>query len=258
MVTLPRIVKHHYAFTLIELVFALVIIGLVAITIPSVLITNARQTETNLLQEAVLIATAKMNQNMAYRWDENSWDQVNTLHKTEAINVAAGDGNLNRVTFDYFYGNGDLNATDFRRGHFLEPLHRRMSPSSTAAARAATNINSEGGDYDDLDDISAAANTATINIAELVGALEGQGYKGNYTLSGVVSYVNDTPASGYNAPIITYNFPTGGGVTNAAGSTNIKMVEIRVDAANTPEPIDIMFRTYSCNIGETDYYKRTY
>ena len=65
--------QQRRAFTLIELIFAIVIIGLVVVTIPTILISNARHVERSLLQEAVLMATAKMGQNMGFRPKPLTW-----------------------------------------------------------------------------------------------------------------------------------------------------------------------------------------
>ena len=259
--------RRRRAFTLIELIFALVVIGLVVITIPMILISNARHVERNLLQEAVLMASTKMGQNMAHRWDEHSWDENGTLHKTEAVNVSnSGNVLLKRANFNQLYTTSpDSSPSNFRIGHFfLEPLHRRMTPS-TVTDRNASNIeDDDGGDYDDIDDIVDHAET--LDMSGLAAGLYGHGYKSDYNITGVVEYVSDAPTGGtpaganYNSSTIEYQFPVGPGTgaTTAASSTNIKRVEIRIDADNTPENPDVVLRAYSCNIGETDYYKRTY
>lgn len=228
--------KERSAFTMIELVFAIVIIGIVAITIPTVLITNARHVENNLLQEAVLIAATKMGQQLSFPWDENSQNPlVGTLASTEVLDVTNGALTLDR------------NNSSFRIGHFEQPLRRRMTPqnfprvASPVLGNDAFELDNAGDDLDDVVNIPITANGST-------------SYKQDYNISSTVIYISDN-APDYTQNSITFDYPT---TAALAGTTNIKMITIQVDATNTPVTNDIVFRAYSCNIGETDYYKRTY
>ena len=125
-----------------------------------------------------------------------------------------------------------------------------MTPS-TVTDRNASAIGADSSDYDDIDDI--VAYTDSLDISNLAAAL---GYKHDYNITGDVRYVNDSPDLGYaySDATIDYTYPE----NNVSTTTNIKRVEIRVDASDTPENPDVILRAYSCNIGETDYYKRTY
>jgi competence protein ComGC len=229
--------KASTAFTMIELIFAIVIIGLVMITIPTILVSNARHVETNLLQEAILIAATKMGQNMSYPWDENSRDStVGVLAKTEVLRVTNGAAQLDR------------DNSDFRVGHFSDvALHRRMTPLSNER-NASGALGFEGGFIDDIDDIQGIAFPALTP--------SGGGYKDTYTITGFATYVDDGQNVGldYNDQNLSFDFSTAA----VPASTNIKMIEIRVDANETTANPDMLFRSFSSNIGEPDYYKRTY
>ncbi len=230
-------------FTMIELIFAIVIIGIVSLTIPVVLINNARQTENNLLHEAVLIAATKMGQTITYPWDENSVNP-GTLAKAEVLDVGGGDIELNRNVTAF--------TTDFRVGHFIEALHRRMTPlNNSRSATPVANLGSDAGDRDDIDDIMADLPVVTTNNAE--------GYKHNYEVRTVVGYAND--AAVYGNAIIFFNFNPG----IVGNVTNLKVVETSVWREDDPignagvyDDEVVTFRSFAANIGETDYYKRTY
>lgn len=60
------------AFTLIELVFAIVIVAITVLSIPVMLQINSRGIEASVDQEAVFAASAKLMQTLAYPWDENA------------------------------------------------------------------------------------------------------------------------------------------------------------------------------------------
>ena len=248
MVSLFRGSRKRRGFTMIELVFAIVIMALAVITIPTILVSNARHVETNLLQEAVLMATAQMGQTLSYKWDDNS-SLNTTLAKTEALDIGnPGDSELFRVNFDHFYHNGDINASDFRRGHFLEPLHRRMSPPYGAEVRTVSGglgADSVGEVMDDIDDIASYSSTLT-DTDEF-------GYKGTYRITGGAAYVTD--AAAYNANTIAFNFNPSG-----VAISNLKMITINVekqDSAGNFQPV-VLLRSFAANIGETDFYHREF
>ena len=224
----------RYAFTMIELIFALVIMGITFISLPLIIVNDSTSVERNLMQEAVFASATKLGQILSYRWDENSVDPDPALEATDVVNTG-GDPELNR------------NADDFRIGHFVQPLHRRMTPNGIQ--RAATAIGPDGGDLDDIDDFNAAG------TSDLIAATSQRGYKKNYRITTTVSYVSD--AAAYANSVIAFAFGTG---ALAGGTSNLKMVQIDTDqqnAAGAWTPI-LTLRSYSANIGETDFYMRTY
>ena len=204
------------AFTMIELIFAIVVMGIVMISIPMLLISNNEAVETNILQEAVFIAAAKTNQVLSFAWDENSIDPSTTLAKTQVVENAG----VTRVA-----------GTDFAPGHILQPLHRRMTPNS--AIRAATGITTSTTDGDtvpdDIDDFNNVSVTidknTTVDSYNVV-----TGYKNQYIVSAEVEH-------------------------NVPGR---KEVTIKViDNPNTSGTY-VQLPSSSFNIGEVDYYKRTF
>lgn len=236
------------AFTMIELVFAIVIIGMVAISIPTIMVNNSKNVETNLMQEAILIVATKTGQILTYPWDENSRDPLSgILATTDVLSIDEGtvEDELER------------NVSDYRRGHFQEALRRRMTP--TSADRNATDNTLLGLDagetidsVDDLDDL----NGQSVELAHF----SEEGYKKDYNISASVIYVDDQAnyaAAGGSTPL-SFAFSK----DDAGRATNIKMVQIEVRAAdesgNWPTQADLLFRSFASNIGETDHYKRTY
>lgn len=231
---------------MIELIFAIVIIGIISVSIPTIMINNAKNVESNLIQEAILIVATKTGQVLTYPWDENSRDPFSSvLAKTEALNIneSTVETELNR------------NISDYRRGHFQQALRRKLTPINNI--RSATDDTLLGLDTnetisDDLDDFDGQSVVIT-HITE-------DGYKHDYNLSATVIYIDDNAnyAAAGGATALTFNFSN----TDVVRATNIKMVELDVrardNAGNWPTQPDILFRSFASNIGETDYYKRTY
>lgn len=192
---------------MIELIFAIVVMGIVMISIPMLMISNNESLETNMLQEAVLVGATKMNQVLSNAWDENSIDPNSvTLAATQVVDGAG----ITRIT-----------GTDFAPGHIQQPLHRRMTPN--AAPRSVSGSMASEGDSDDIDDFHGSS----VPIAATAGP---EGYKNNYNVATAVALAGGQKAVNVT---ITHNNP------NLSGTY-------------------IVLKSFAYNIGEVDYYKRTY
>ena len=202
------------AFSMIELIFAIVIIGVSVISLPMMTQVTSKAIEENLVQEAVFAASTELNQIVSYYWDENSVDNSDSLSKV--------------------IDNSDCNdTTRLRVGHINQPLHRRCLDSN--ATNPSLTLGSDGGDRDDIDD-NIVSNEA-IFIAESGNVASAEGYKKNYNKTINVEYTNF-------------------GVTTAA-SKNIKKITVTISDTEDNTTITKL-STYSANIGEVDYYKRSY
>ena len=226
---------------MIELIFALVIMGVVFITLPLILINDSTNVERNLMQEAIFASSTKVGQILTFPWDENSPDPAVTLTASNALRTTGGDNELDRNL-----------TTDFRVGHVPQPLHRRLTPNT--AERFATNaLGAEAGGIIDIDDYDGAAN---VNVS-LIGAAGTEGYKKIYRVTTTVDYLNDN--TNYAASSINFTFDTLAAVP--ANPSNIKMITLSTDQNNSDGwsalPI-LQLRSFSANIGEPDFYKRTY
>jgi prepilin-type N-terminal cleavage/methylation domain-containing protein len=64
------------AFTMIELIFAIVIIAISVVSLPTMLQTTSKGIETNIFQEAIFAASAILNESTSYYWDKSSTDDL--------------------------------------------------------------------------------------------------------------------------------------------------------------------------------------
>jgi hypothetical protein len=226
---------------MIELIFALVIMGIVFVSLPLILINNSKSLEDNLIQESIFLTSSKITHIMGLQWDHNSSEfGVGTLAASDVVDVSIlGAPALNR------------NFSDFRVGHFQEDKHRRMTPAGTP--RSATAIGLEGAIYDDVDDFHGQNNAALVTGA----ATSREGYKKAYRTNTTVTYVDDDAGGTFfngNA-VQNFSFTTAA----AGGTTNLKMIEVSVDQNNSGDwNTTLLLRAYVANIGETDYHKRRY
>lgn len=79
------------AFTLIELVFAIVIIAISVVSLPMMTQTTSKGIEGNIVQEAIFAAVAIMNDSSSYYWDHSSLEDYNATQRAAVINTGAGD-----------------------------------------------------------------------------------------------------------------------------------------------------------------------
>ncbi len=231
----------RYAFTMIELIFAIVIMGITFLTLPTILLRNSDSVERNVIQESIFLASSKLSQVLSFNWDSNSSQTgLNILETADVVRVANGDNLLDR------------NISDFRIGHFMQSKHRRMSPSGNV--RIASPIGLEGVLYDDIDDFDGLVNFS------LIGAGSVGGYKKSYRADVNVTYVSDTSfvaPDTYASNPLNFVFTTAN--VGAAGTTNLKMIEVSIDQNDTTGwQQTLLLRAYVANIGETDYHKRRY
>lgn len=206
------------AFTLIELVFAIVIIAISVISLPMMNQAIAKGVDSNLVQEAIFAASAKLNESVSAHWDENSMEptELNTLARV--IDLGGCENN------------SSLSTVRERPGHINQPLHRRCLDSNATTPDDNANTTAL---VDDLNDMAVTyANLTTDQLTTQAG------YKKQYTLT------------------VTITRPANFGVT--ANNPNIKEISVEVFDKKNENKLITRLRTYSANIGEVDYYKRNF
>ena len=163
------------AFTMLELIFAIVVIGIVVLAIPTLIQVSSKGAENNLAQEAVFAASAELMGASSAYWDENSMYDANKSILSRVIDI-----------------DNDCNATtNLRPGHINQPFHRRCLDEKTIGAQ-----NSSGGTTYDLNDLAHGSQSIITG-----GTTDASGYKKDYnsTLS-----VNLSPTDS-NVKIVTVN-----------------------------------------------------
>lgn len=160
----------RFAFTMVELIFAIVIIGIAVVSLPVMTQITSKGIESNILQEAIFAASAELMGASAGYWDANSMEDFNVSHLSRVIDLT-----------------GNCDADRLRPGHIAQPFHRRcLESNSTTAANTpdvtVVNLNNAAhGDQDIFLDTSGGGVTA-----------DASGYKDIYTSSIDVSSAADT------------------------------------------------------------------
>ena len=223
------------AIAMIELIFAIVVMGIVLMSAPMLISTAAKSGFVAIQQEAIHEAASHLNMIMGYHWDENDADE---LYIDPILEVSAtGDGGLEE----------DGNTS--RRSGTPETSYRTFVRSDGQRFSAsATPLGPDGGDRDDIDDFSG--NTY---LTEIEAAVADNVEKDTININAVVAYVPDSPGGGSyadpgadNKITFTPNF-----TSNLGNSTNIKRITVTLTSSSGVTELDkqIRLHAFSCNIG---------
>jgi len=217
--------------TLIEMIFSIVIIGIAMVAIPTILSQAMKSNEFSINQEALLAGATKIGNILTYEWDENNTGSQALKY---VLDVANGDNELNR--------HPDINSTH-RVGHFIGQNRRRFAPSLNYASNT---LGSEEAQPDDIDDFNGKETTLITNVQS------NSDYVKEFKFTTKIIYVEDDASYFQNK--IGYDFPI---ITSHTGSTNIKMVEVKIVDKQNDELIATL-RSYATNIGSTKLLSRIF
>ncbi len=212
------------AISLIELIFAIVIVGLVVSSLPTILSQANTNNIFTLKQDAIKAAQTKIKGISTHFWDERSYSPI-TL-KSYIINTNSQNTQLNN-----------------RPG--LTKLAGRRSKS--LEERNATKIGKEGQVINDIDDFDAQKEkVARSVISKHLNGAKNLDYvfKNKMQLISQVRYVNDN-AINFTSPNASFNFSLAD-ATNTTSNIKRICVKIKLDDKNT-----ISLYSYVFNIGES-------
>jgi len=228
--------------SLIELVLAIVVIAISVMSVPMMLQQGAKSDNFSMMQEAILAARTKMGNVLSYQWDDNARDGNNTEGRLRALDVANGDGQLDRNNTYY----------DERRiGHVFGDLRRKMMASVTYPSGSVDANISDLNDFDGLS--SSLAGSGASTPTDTYDYLDR-----DLNLTTHVYYISDALVAGndYNQTVINFVFDPSTKTTVTTpllSSTNIKMIELDVSSENYQ---NFLFRAFSCNLGEVDLLEK--
>lgn len=231
------------AIAMIELIFAIVVIGIVLMSAPTLVQQATRSGYVAIQQEAINEVASQVNMIMGYHWDEND---ANELYLAPILQVNAGNTGLNEANIS-----GEL--TGRRLGTPEESM--RTFVRADGQRFGASTLGSDGSDRDDIDDFIGITNLTFIE-ADIVDYGENVETT-TIDINTSIAYITDDVGGG------TYQDPgadkgitfvpsfTSAGTTSSTSSTNIKRIKVTLTNPDGPEELDkeIVFNAFSCNIG---------
>ena len=231
---------NRTAMAMIELIFAIVVMGIVMLSAPMLISTAANSTSVALQQEGIHESAARVNMILTYAWDENDTNTTvcgNTI--PPILRVTGGDSELDPVGTTARRLGVDTNSSS----HTFKCGTLELN---------ATAIGSEGGDQDDMDDF---ANTSLILNTSGSG---GKDYieQDAVQVATTISYTSDV-ASYQGGPTVSYNFDPSSGV--AGTTTNIKAITVTLTSTSSVSELQktIVLNAFACNVGGFEYESRT-
>lgn len=226
------------AASMIELVVAIVVMGIAVMTLPLLLLKTQSNNAYTLQQEIILAARTKMGDMLTYRWDEHS-----LINNKIFILLTEGDSELNATSQSEYIR---------RIGNVKGDKRRRFSPdlnSSTSVANLGPDPLGSN-NLDDIDDFND--NNSTFEPVPILQSTSLDYHFTKFNLKTTVVYVSDS--ANYNASNLNFTFET-----NTSGTTtNIKMLELNVTDPDNTSVIPFIVRSYSCNIGESELLRRDF
>ncbi len=230
MVIMLHIKIQRPAIAMIELIFAIVIMGIVMMSAPMLISTAAKSGYVAIQQEAINEASSQINMIMGYHWDENDADE---LYLDPILGVTSGSGDLNKS-----------GTTGRRKGTPKESYRSFIRADGTDDLNASTTLGFDGTETaeDDMDDF-----VGTSHLRKIETSVADNVEKTTINITKAIAYNADTVGSGYNQSTITYN-----PFTAAGGTTNIKSIIVTLTSnSSAPDELDkeIVLRAFTCNIG---------
>jgi hypothetical protein len=255
------------AIAMIELIFAIVIMGIVLSSAPMLISTASQSGYVSLQQEAIAAGATKVGLILTHHWDEG--DTNSTLGyapllstDTDAPSGLAGtNATVGPITLPTGRRAGTPNTPEARTFFSIPgaPIF-----ATTPAAGLGPDVLTDPNGNDDVDDFIQVA------IATLVaGGAATTNTTGDYvdrtmTTAIAVNYVNDAPTGAGETYLasntITFNNPTTTAIVGGATTSSIKHIQITTADTGAVAELQksIVLHAFSCNIGQYLLNKRTF
>ncbi len=223
------------AIAMIELIFAIVVMGIVMMSAPMLISTASSTTTVALQQEGIHEATSRINMILTYPWDESDTNDScipPVLHVSTAGNDLLAE-----------------NGTTGRRIGIPIDSNSRTFLCAGQELNATYPLGSEAGDADDIDDFSNDPSLVDIGDA---GAGKDYIEQTTVNIATAITYADDN-ASYANS---TFSYPLGADVN---ASTNIKRISVTLTSTSAAAELNtkrITLNAFSCNIGGYEYESR--
>ena len=226
------------AIAMIELIFAIVVMGLTLMTAPMILEQAKRGSFVSLQQESIAAAASHISIVLSRAWDQSD---TNASLNAPILTVTNGDSDLDRNI-----------TTGQRKGTPKNSNRTFLTPYGGLILSASTIGIDPDGLYNDIDDYSGK--TFTLSP---VSSANNQGDYIDTTLQ-----IQTTVAYNIDSPTGTTSYATGNSIsfdnpfTTDTATTNIK--QIVVNLTNTIDELNktITLKAFSCNIGTYKPLKR--
>jgi len=220
--------KLRPAVAMIELIFAMVVIGITLMSAPTIINVSTKSSNVAMQQEAIAAASSQISLVLTRNWDERD------------SNATTGYGILQVISRP-----GQRNMNDFNSSR----VYNVNLGYTQASISANFTTDGDSASPDDIDDFNAEVKTLQLYAGEVASLSNNEGEyidkDGIYTTT-TVGYGDDTAA--YANASITLNNPF---QSSASASSNIKIIRVRLQTSRTESELakDVSLYAFSSNIG---------
>lgn len=214
------------AISMIELIFAIVIIGITLMSAPQLINVSIQSSNTAMQQEAIAAAASQISLVLTRHWDEQD------SNSTTGYGILQVTNRANRVLNDF-------------------NMSRRYNIGTFSQATGVGSFGTDVGDSaipDDIDDFNTQIQQLQLYAGETASLSNNEGEyidaAGIYTTTTIL-YGDDT--TNYASSAISFNNP----FKVIGTSSNIKLITVRIQTSSTEEELkkDISLHAFSCNVG---------
>ena len=234
------------AVAMIELIFAIVIMGIVMMSAPMLVSTATKSGYVAIQQEGINEAASRVNMIMGYPWDEQN---TNGNHIPPILITNSPTAGLGEVAVNV---GGVLIQTGRRVGIPAQSERTYIAGPGGLRFAASNPLGSDpaGEAPDDIDDFIGNTNLVLIGAA---GAIDYVERGNNINIATQVAYATDNvlAPNTYNSAAITYVpfVPAPAGQTSNIKSITVTLTRAAAAAAVNELRKTIILRAFSCNIG---------
>jgi len=236
--------KTKRAIAMIELIFALVIIGIVLLSAPMLIQQSIKSGNVALQQEAIAAVASQTAIVLSMHWDENN------------SNIAIGVSpllDMNRAPFDFDLINLPLGLIGVS-GRNIEDNNQTIS--STTFVNFGSDANeTDFSDFDDVDDYHGSNLGLTVFNTEYTSAEIGDYVDVSINMNTQINYTEDRITTGDDSNLTGQDITLNNKInsTDIGVNSNIKFVKVYLtsDSNITELEKNITIVAFSCNIGTT-------
>jgi len=234
-------------FSLLETLFAIVVIAIILIPIPKLLQSIADTAEAIAIKDALFSTTTKMMQLSLYRWDEHSKDEHNLSSSNKILDTTTNsfprisDDNITRVS-------------ELENRIFFDPLEfneTQISASIPINFRDADEVN-DTVLFDDIDDWNGTKLYYDVSRGDNMKTID-------FALYFEVYYIEDNDSNFQNIDDSIVQIELNKTNINSPDrnlTSNLKLVRIWATQLNSDHPFKFHLDYISINTGESDYGQR--
>jgi hypothetical protein len=249
MVKNSRIIPLKRGIAMIELIFSIVIMGIVLLSAPMLIQQSIQSGNVAMQQEAIAAAASQTSVVLSMHWDENN----------NSNSIVSPMLDVNRAPFDF-------NATSEPVG--LTNINGRQSTDAGDTLPAVLEIDfgmdetnntdtneTDYTDFDDVDDYHNSEFNLTVFHGETTTSDIGDYIDTTIEMNTTINYTEDrvTPADATALSGTTLALGNNINKTSIGTRSNIKFINVNLTSNTGASELDknITFEAFSCNIGTT-------